>query len=385
MDLSGTNISLFGRLIGDGGLQSFSSTSPKKILVIKLGAVGDLVIASSFFDGLRKNFSKAEIVLLTGQSSYFAIENNPCIDRLLVTDDYSIFNRGSLLQPLEFLRVLWALRKEKFDMVFVLHRAWQFNLLAFLTGAPRRVGFARGREGILLTDMVIPRPNRNERETYLDLLRVLEIEVSFERTFYYMSDEEKVFIDLFYERHRLAKDERIITIAPGGGVNAKSAMITKRWPVENYIQLTKQLQREMDCTILVLGGPDDREISSHIENECPDIIDATDLTVSEMASIFQRCSLFIGNDSAPLHIACSMGVPSISLFGPTNPLEWAPLEKHNVIFFKNVECSPCFNQGAFPDCDHLTCLRSIDAGEVFRKAAELLCSVEEPSDSTLVH
>lgn len=347
---------------------------PKKILTIKLGAVGDLVIASAFFDALRKSFPRSEIILMTGKSSYFPMTHNPCIDRLISVDDYSLFRRGSILQPLEFLRVVYSLKRECFDMVFVLHRAWQFNFLAFLTGASRRVGFARGREGILLTDMAIPTPNRNERETYLDLIRVLDIPVEFERTFYYLSDEEKSFADLFFKRHVISERKRVIAIAPGGGVNVKSAMYIKRWPVEHYIELIKKLRDAVGCEVLILGGPDDRMLSDRIEDECPGIIDATDLTVSEMASVLRKCALFIGNDSAPLHIACSLEVPSIALFGPTNPLEWASQEKHNTIFFKNVECSPCFNQGAFPACDHLTCLRSIEAEEVFRKAMEILSS-----------
>ena len=366
------------------GSKDSSVFSPKKILLIKLGAVGDLVIASPFFESLRGYYPRSEIILLTGQSSFFTVQNNPNIDRLLITDDYSLFRRNSLLQPLEFLRVLLALKKEKFDMVFILHRAWQFNFLAFLTGASRRVGFARGNEGVLLTDQVIPQENRNEREIYLDLLRVADISVSTKMTSFYMSDEEKGFIDLFYERHRIDEDDILIAIAPGGGVNAKSAMYIKRWPIGNYIQLVKRIHKEMNFRVVVLGGPDDRAIAAQIEQEVPNIIDGSDLTVGEMASLLQRCNLFIGNDSGPLHVACAMDISSISLFGPTNPMEWAPSEECNTVIYKKVSCSPCFSQGFFPDCDHLSCLTSIQVEEVFGRVKSHFSSEKESSRSALV-
>lgn len=340
---------------------------PKKILLIKLGVVGDLVIASAFFDSLRNHFTADQVVLLTGRKSFRTIENNPSIDRFLLADDAAIYKGGWFSRFQETFRIIKLLRKENFDLVFVLHRSWFFNLLVFLCGIPERVGFARGREGFMLTHRVVPRPNRNERESYLDLLRKLGVVVKYERSFYYLSKTEDGFLASFLRCHNIRGDERLIGIAPGGGKNVKTNMVTKRWPEKNYVILIRRILVEIPCRVLLFGGPDDREIASRIQAENPVCLDATDLSFGEMASVFRGCQLLIGNDSGPLHIASAMKTPTLSFYGPTNPKEWAPQDLHDTFIYKQVECSPCYKQGRFPECDHLKCLTSISVEEAWEK------------------
>ena len=138
-----------------------NKTDIPKILLIKLGAIGDLVLASSFFDHLRKNFPHSEIILMVGRSSYYAIESNPNIDRFILADDYVLYHGGLWLRSLECLRLIYKLREEAFDMAFVLHRAWPFNLLAYMVNIPMRVGFGRGHEGMFLTHPTLVHPIQN--------------------------------------------------------------------------------------------------------------------------------------------------------------------------------------------------------------------------------
>lgn len=345
---------------------------PKKVLLIKLGAIGDLVIASPFFHEFRKHYPNTHTVLLIGKSCAQAVVNNPSIDRFIKVDDNALYNGPGFRRIKEFIRLILLLRKEKFDQVFVMHRAWQFNLLAFLAGIPSRVGFARGNEGIMLNHHVVPIPSRNEREVYLDLLRVMKIPAEYERTYFYLSEEEQAALPKFLAETGIREDEIVIAVAPGGGDNVKSSMPSKRWPVENFSRLLKTLMRERPCRALLVGGPGDREILARIQEENPDCIDTTHLTIGEIASVFRRCSLFIGNDSGPLHIASSSGIPTIALFGPTNPEELASPGANNTVLFKKVECGPCFDSGDFPECDHLTCLRSITVEEVLAVAKNAL-------------
>lgn len=352
-------------------MKSFAPASkePEKILLVKLGAVGDLVIASALFDSLRKHFPRARIVLLTGKACRRTVENNPCLDRLILADDAVIF-KGSLWSRLgEVLRLVRLLRRERFDLAFVLHRAWPFNLLVALCGIPRRVGFARGREGVLLTHRVIPQPARNERETYLDLLRALGAAVRYEGCFYYLSRQEDEFLAGFLRRHHIREEDHLIAIAPGGGKNVKSVMPSRRWPAENYGRLIRNILQEFPCRILLVGGPDDRDVVSRIRLEHPQCLDATGMSFGEMASVLRRCRLFIGNNSGPLHIASAMGVPTLSFNGPIDPLEWVPPEPRNTILYKQVECSPCYDQGRFPECSHLKCLTSISVEEAWETVA----------------
>ena len=292
-----------------------NKTDIPKILLIKLGAVGELVMASPFFDQLRKHFPHSEIVLVVGRSSYAAVEHNPNISRFILADDLGLYRGGLIRRSLEFFRLICKLRKEDFDLSFVLERGMAFRLLSCLAGVPVRVGFESVREDFFLTHSVPGHQIQNESESYLDLLRKMDIPAVFEKTYYYLSDEEKDFKDLFLERHSIASGEQVVAIAPGGGGDARSKTITRHWPEQNYIELIHRFQSERSSRILLVGGPDDREITNRIIQISPDCLDATDLSLGDMASVLRQCNLFVGSDNARNHIAVAMGVPCIRILG----------------------------------------------------------------------
>ena len=353
-----------------------NKTDIPKILLIKLGAVGELVMASPFFDQLRKHFPHSEIVLVVGRSSFAAVEHNPNINRFILADDLDLYRGGLIKRLLEFFQLIFKLRKEEFDLSFILHRAMSFRLLSCLVGVPVRVGFCRSRNDFFLTHSVSNHQIQNESESYLDLLRKMGIPAVFKETFYYLSDEEKDFLDLFLERHGIANGEEVIAVAPGGGEGAKRTMLTKRWPVQSYIKLIQRLQSERFCRVILVGGPSDREITCRIMQACSDCLDGTDLSFGDMASVLRRCNLFLGNDSAPHHIASSIGIPCIGIFGPTDPRQWAPLDQNSSVVIKPVECHPCFIDEAFPKCSHIRCLTSVTVDDVWQQLESVLPSVK---------
>ena len=295
-----------------------NKTDIPKILLIKLGAVGELVMASPFFDQLRKHFPHSEIVLVVGRSSFPAVEHNLNISRFILADDVGLYRGGGVRRSLEFFRLLCKLRREDFDLSFVLERGMAFRLLSCLAGLPVRVGFGSVREDFFLTHSVPGHQTQNESETYLNLLRKMDIPAVFEKTFYYLSDEEKEFQNLFLERHSIVNGEQVIALAPGAGGNTRSKTISGHWPAQNYIELINRFQSDGPCRILLVGGPDDREITDTIIGSCPDCLDATDLSFGEMASVLRGCSLFIGEDSARNQIAVAIGIASIGIFNPAD-------------------------------------------------------------------
>jgi lipopolysaccharide heptosyltransferase II len=343
---------------------------PATILLIKLGAIGDLVMVSAFMETLRKTYPRARVTLLTGRSCAFVHEHNPCVDERVVVDDGKIY-RGKLGERLRETWRMLGLMRRGFDRVYVLHRAWQFNALAFLAAIPDRVGYARGGEGAGLTLKVVPQPGRNEREIYLDLLRAHGVRADHAGTRYYLSPEEDRFLAGFLVEHGIADAECVVGFGPGGGDNVKSHMPTRRWPVENFARLARVLADE-GRRVLIFGGPKDAELAKEIRTAVPSCVDATPLSVGRMASVFRRCRLYVGNDSGPLHIADAMGVPTLGLFGPTDPRVQAPLSAGHTTIYKKVACSPCFDNGKFPDCSHIECLRTIAVEEVLAHARTAL-------------
>ena len=324
-----------------------NKTDIPKILLIKLGAVGELVAASPFFDQLRKHFPHSEIVLVVGRSSYAVVEHNPNISRFILADDLDLYRGGLIGRSLEFFRLICKLRKEDFDLSFVLERGMAFRLLSCLAGIPVRVGFESVREDFFLTHSVPGHQTQNESESYLDLLRKMDIPAVFEKTFYYLSDEEKDFKDLFLERHNITGKEQVIAVAPGGGSNARSNMISRHWPVQNYIELIHRFQSERPSRVILVGAPGDREITNRIIQICPDCLDATDLSFGDMASIFRGCSLFVGSDNARNHIAVAMGIPSTRILGPADSRPPTSFNMINDASAASGKPSPSLIEGKF--------------------------------------
>jgi ADP-heptose:LPS heptosyltransferase len=153
-----------------------NKTDIPKILLIQLGGVGELVAASPFFDQLRKHFPHSEIVLVVGRSSFAAVEHNPNINRFILADDLDLYRAGLIRRSLEFFRLIFKLRKEEFDVSFVLQRAIVLRLLSCLVGVPVRVGFGRGRKDLFLTHSVSNYQIKSESQSYLDLLRKLDVQ-----------------------------------------------------------------------------------------------------------------------------------------------------------------------------------------------------------------
>ena len=153
-----------------------NKTDIPKILLIKLGGVGELAMASPFFNQLRKHFPHSEIVLVVGRSFFAAVEHNPNINRFILVDDLDLYCGGLIRRSLEYFRLIFKLRKEEFDVSFVLQRAMVFRLLSCLVGVPVRVGFGRGRKDFFLTHSVSNYHIKNESQSYLDLLRKLDIQ-----------------------------------------------------------------------------------------------------------------------------------------------------------------------------------------------------------------
>ncbi|MCH7650623.1 MAG: glycosyltransferase family 9 protein [Nitrospinae bacterium] len=353
-----------------------------KILMIKLGAVGDLVMASAFFEGVRQNFPRSRVALLVSNRILHTVKENPHIDQFILADTDAIYKSGWLSRLREVFRLITLLRKQKFDQVFVLHWAWPFNLMAFLCRIPVRVGFGRNREGLLLTHRVRTPKERNNREAYLDLLRAVGKPVRYRKSHYYLSARENRFLDTFVEEHRIGAEEVVIALAPGGGRNIKQTMLTRLWPVENFIELIGRFVMDGSYRIVLIAGPDDGAVIQPILKRYRQCIDTRALSFGEKASILRRCRLLVGNDSAPIHIAMAMGVPTYSLWGPTNPKRYGdPLPSHTRLF-KEIECSPCYSDGEFPECNDNRCLKAITVNEVWQVLqAELPRGIPRPAAS----
>ncbi|OQA89694.1 MAG: ADP-heptose--LPS heptosyltransferase 2 [Elusimicrobia bacterium ADurb.Bin231] len=337
-----------------------------KTLVIQTAYLGDLVLTLPLI-GAVKRILGSELHVLSIPSNRDIITGHPSVDKIIVYD-----KKKSEKGWLSFIRLVLCLRKEKYDIVFVPHPSFRSALLAFLTGASQRVGFSNSAGRIFFSSVVKFDADKHQCERYLDLLK--NFSAGYTGTtdfqFFIKTDEES-------EKRAaeiIGKNKLYVGLNPG------SVWATKRWLPEYYAELGDAVYRELRCDVIIFGGPEDINIAEDVSNmiKCPHINLAGKTGLKLLSALIKRCAVFVTNDSGPMHIAASFGVPTVAIFGPTiKEFGFSPYSKNSVVVEKCLYCRPCGNHGpAICPEGHFKCMRDILVQDVFAEVKKMIVPLE---------
>ncbi|PKN02206.1 MAG: lipopolysaccharide heptosyltransferase II [Elusimicrobia bacterium HGW-Elusimicrobia-1] len=346
-------------------------TGIERILIIKLSAIGDVLMATPAFETIRNKYPKAKISLLIGNWAKDIVKSNPNIDEIISIDE-NIFWKKRII-PL--LNLFFLLRRKKFNAVYIMHWSNLFNFFTFLLGIKKRIGFDRFGKGMFLTKKV-PFSEGEMPHTIYKYGNLVSANLENCKINIYLTDDETNIAEKELANYGLNPIDKIIGIAPGGGENPKTKMLTKRWPVEYFIELIKKITFELNIPVILFGSKTESALGTAIEEAIKkdkllvNFIGKMDLR--QTAAIMKICQIVVTNDSASLHLAGAVGTNTISIFGPTPPWDKIPLGNNHKYFYKKLPCSPCYKYGKFPKCRGISCLRSIKPDEVFQKVKELI-------------
>jgi len=343
-----------------------------KILLFKIGAIGDTLMTTPLIKQLRNNFKDAIIDYLIGSHSYGVLEGNEHLDNIMKFDEKIFFDRDLK----KWIKLIFKIRKRDYDVIFVLDKHWIFNLTAFLFGVKKRIGFDRFGEGKFLTYKVPYFGRKHEIFYYLDLLRGLGIEPDYDdwQMEIFLDNKDLEFAEKFWNDNNL-NDKVVVGICPGGARNiGVGDDDLRRWDTKKYIELIKKL-KENDFEVLLIGGKTDKEIEDEIlkEVKCVSAIGKTSL--KESAALLKKCDVVICNDSGPMHLAAAVNKKVVSIFGPTHPSEKAPLHKESKYIWKQIGCNPCYDLwGRYPKpCPYgKRCMKDINVEEVLNVINKLI-------------
>ena len=343
-----------------------------KILVIKIAAIGDFLMATPALRALKHAPVVTSVTLLAGASIAAAVQNNPHLDKIVYIDDATIFKGGFWAKLREVLKISWRLRREKFDVGFNFHRDWRFNIILLLANCKRRIGFANGRGRFLLNETVPVEGVRHTIFRYCDLVRRIGV---FCMDFTMEFKLPPGAVEAAAKKFTAAAGSGVrVVLVPGGAANVKQEMASRRWDGANFAVLAGLLL-QAGHAVALLGSGGDVAIAAAIKALQPAVVDLTGRTsLAEAAALMKGSRLVISNDSGLMHVAAAVGVPLIAIFGPTPPEELKPLTSTSVTVWKGegLECAPCYRDGVFPDCGHRTCLKRITPAEIFGLARRFL-------------
>ncbi len=335
------------------------------ILVIKLGAVGDVILSTAAFKALRERFPEAKILCLTGRESALILHGCPYLDDVIVYD-YKGKDKG--IQG--FGRILNVLRKNRFDKVIDFQNNTRSHWLAFLCAPRVSYGYRNSKWGFLLTDGILDDkpymlPVAHQFQilgklgiTYTDDLRL---------KMWPRRDDYSYAQDLL---HGEWIDEKTHVVV-GINIAASERWVSKNWPVAATAELCDRLAAD-GIRVVVTGMEKDREFVRELmvksKSKPAMLVGKTNLL--QLAAVIAHCRVFVTPDSAPLHIASAMDVPVVALFGPTSPERHLPPGRDIKVMTREMDCRPCY----LPKCRSgvHACLKDITPYEVYLEVKKLL-------------
>lgn len=339
-------------------------SKPKRILIVRTDRIGDLVLSTPVIKNLRIAYPDAHIAFMCQPYTKDVVDGNPYLNEIILFDKYNK-HKGAWAT----LKFALELYKKRFDWVIILHPTNRVYILTFLAAIPLRIGWDK-KMSFLLTKRIPHKKQEGEKhelEYTLDLLRCLNVVINDNSTYFPITSAAQKYVNELFKKTNLTVNDKIVVIHPS------SSCPSRRWPTEYFSQLIKILQETANCKIVLISSLFEKGNSNDIASNNK-IIDLRGmLTVAQLGAFLQKISLLISNDSGPVHIAASLGVPVIAIFGRKNkglsPQRWRPLGDQSIYIHKDVGCVTCLAHNCVKG---FLCLRAVTPEEVAEKAKELL-------------
>jgi len=334
----------------------------RNILLIQLGDIGDVVLSFPCIRALKENFPDANIIIAVREKAKELIEDCQWASGVIsINQDKRSWVREIAYQADFFIKLM----KYNFDLAIDMRTGTRGAILAFLSGARQRIGFYdqdgntwRSRAFTHMAKIVAKSP-QHVAEFYLNHLAPYNIKTDHIRPEHDVPAQKKKRVDELFKKEKIKTDRPVIAIHPF------SLWRYKEWGANKYTQLIKWVSSEYGFPVIITGSLDEKDRAHNIVKTCKhDVYNFTGATTIGMfAAVINACQLFVGGDSAGLHIAAAVGTPTVGIFGPSSFEGWAPRGENHMLVHKDFSCVPCDRKG----CDSSgvsRCLEELTLNEV---------------------
>jgi heptosyltransferase I len=366
----------------------------RKILLIKLSAVGDVVHTIPVLNKLRRRYPGARIDWLVTPAIAELLRHNPTIDNVIefFRDEWSAPWR--LTPFVSSARLIAKLRATEYDLVLDLQGQLRSAIFAFASGAPVRIGFDKpradvwtalgrkipdearkhawkgAREGswFAYTDHIeLPTLDVHPVERYLGVARMLGLNDGAPDFSFPVPQSATARIDVLLDQYGLA-GAKLAVIAPGTNWE------TKQWRREGFAEVARHLLGN-GFTVALAGSARERGLCGEVAELASGAINfAGETTLSELAALISRAAICITNDSGPMHLAVALNRPVVSVFGPTDPVWAGPYGRADAVLRAGVPCSPCYLRRLRECPNNHVCMADVSAAAVIERLDGILAN-----------
>lgn len=349
----------------------FNINKIKQVLIVAYRhGIGTFVLLTPFLMTLKKNIPHCQITLLVDSEVVAELAGNcPYIDKIINKKGLST---ADLLTGIRYFKREIALHKYDLVISTIYERTTRNSFWAYFSGAPYRMSFDKRISAFLDTHTFEWNKDIHEVENYLQMLGSIGCKEIYHNLNLKISPESTEYADNFLRLNNISSKEVILGIHPG----AKKEWSQKIWPLERFIEVAERFSFEFNAKIIFFGGPEEKEIFSGFARWNSNFILANNQNIRQTQALIKRCSLFLSNDSGLMHIAALHGVPTVAIFGPTNPIKNSPWKAPYKIIAADMNCSPCYDY-AMIKCQRNECMESILPDTVFKTLMDFYIEILE--------
>lgn len=334
-----------------------NTPNPKRILVIKLGSMGDIVHCLPSVRQLRDHFPDAEIDWLVERKNKAVVDMGGLSVRVVPIDTYQWRHSPGIGSAREIVEFLWELRSDGYDCAIDFQGLLKSAFVGYLSSAPIRIGWERDflREPasrFFYTDVVKPR-RVHVIDQQMELLQPLGIDPDWDTPPRIAPPAEaRASVDARVDGRR-----GFVLLNPGANWR------TKRWDPARYGELAGRLIDD-GLPVTLTWGPGEEDVARTIRAVAGAELTAIDSTLPELAALCERARLFVGGDTGPMHVAAAVGTPIVSIFGPTSSDRNGPFLREDAVVELRMPCRPCYERDACP-LGHLECMGLVTVDAVY--------------------
>jgi len=350
----------------------------RNVLVIQLGDIGDVVWTTPTLWAVKESYPQGNVSVLLREGFGCLLEADPSIHRIF---EVKSTQGNLLLNVIDQVRLIKKLRNEQFDMVFDLRSGDRGAIMARLTGASIRgslyytaVPFWRNR---LFTHLLKGLPTPKERvlgaaEQSLSIVRGFGIAGKTEVPKLWVSDQ------VMAQVYKLLTECDMKPVASDPSyrwvtVNPFSRWPYKEWADDKWASIINLLWHEFQIAAAIVGSKGETARATELAAQCAGKVCnlAGKTTLAELAGTLSLSSFHLGVDSAAPHIAAAVGTPTLTIFGPSDWRDWAPVGDKNRVVVSNMDCVPCYKKGC-NGSERSICLETLEVKTVQDAIREVL-------------
>lgn len=338
-----------------------------RVLVKEVNWLGDLVISLPALRSIRAAFATSTLTVMVKKELASFFDGMTWVDEVM---PYTVRRGVQGIQ--DRMKLVGKIRERHFDLAILFPNSFESALWATLGGARRRAGFNTDHRGPMLTHRATPEGDAldgHQRGYWLAMIR---------ETIGIMpaagADEMKLEVakphrermQAWLDTNRMSPGAPLIAIAPAAAYGP-----AKEWPLVRYAALIDLLTERVGAECVLVGAPMERELCAQVAatTQSDTLIAAGETDIGDLIALLSLCDGFAGNDSGAMHLASALAIPTVGIFGSTNPDRTGPSGSCADVVYHRLDCSPCLERTC--RFGHYNCLREIAPAEVARKLAAL--------------